>query len=248
MSEVRLQEIVTRSVLGRGERRVVWSHDAPGEGAESVLGVHVTRYSAEVEQGEGQGRLRLECSCDLWCSFGEETRVQRVTSVCHEPVELPLNAEPLGEVEVTARLVQPPRCVEAQVRDGRLCLSLEARVALEAVGMARLIVRAYPADGEEDLSGGSGVWSDSSGSSSYGFEAGPEGGEEAGEEAAFEPVGEIEEEEEDEGGEEDGGDMSGGFSAHLAAAPVRRRSVPRTSLISHFYQSSGGTRISVIQG
>ncbi len=143
MSSIRLQEIMTRAVVGRCDRRVVWTHTAPADGTDCVLGVHVSHPQVTVEDGAEGPQVRLSAVCEVWCSAGDETRVQRIACTHAEPAAVPLVARVVGETETTGRLLRGARCLEAEVRDGLFHLTLEMHVALETVGMARLWVKAF---------------------------------------------------------------------------------------------------------
>lgn len=143
MSSIRLQEIITRAVVGRCDRRVVWTHTAPADGAECVLGVHVSSPQLTVEGGPGGPQVRLVAVCEVWCAAGDETRVERITCTHTEPADVPLVAQVVGETQTAGRLLRGARCLEAEVRDGLFHLTVETHIALEAVGMARLWVKAF---------------------------------------------------------------------------------------------------------
>lgn len=168
MSDIRLQEIVTRAVVGRGDRRVVWSYTAPFEEADHVLGVHVGQVQLSVEDGDEEATLQVSATCDLWCSSGDETRVHRLAITHREPVKVRLNARVVGETETRANLVRGVRCLQAEVKDGQLKMKMEAEAGIEVIGLARFWVKAY--DLADDLSSGaeSGDFLSGSASSSSG--------------------------------------------------------------------------------
>jgi len=143
LSSIRLQEIMTRAVVGRCDRRVVWTHTAPADGADCVLGVHVSSPELTVEQDAAGHQVHLSAVCEVWCSAGDETRVERIVCTHTEPANVPLVARVVGETETTGRLLRGARCLEAEVREGLFHLTLEMHIALEAVGVARLWVKAF---------------------------------------------------------------------------------------------------------
>ncbi|MFZ5817810.1 MAG: outer spore coat protein CotE [Bacillota bacterium] len=228
MSDVRLQEIIARAVVGRGDRRVVWSHAAPAEGADSVLGVHVTQVKLKVEEQDGEAALRITATCDLWCSHGEKTEVHRLTCSHTEPATVRLSGSLIGEAETSASLVRGPRCIRAEVEDGQLAITLECDVAVEVVGMARLWVKAYDLLEEES-------------------------GEEVSDSSSVSEIS-LSEEVESESEELEGlatlaGELPPAKEPDLVPAISEVRPVPRRApVISHFQQSSGSSRISIIQG
>lgn len=154
MSDVRLQEIVTRAVVGRCDRRVVWSHGAAAEGVLSVLGVQVNSANLVVEDRKGEASLRLSVTCDLWCATGEQTRVQRLVCTYSEPATVPVTARVVGETETSAELIRGVRCTRAEVREGQVEVTLEANVALEMTGLARFWIKTYDLlAGESEVTG-----------------------------------------------------------------------------------------------
>jgi hypothetical protein len=233
LSDIRLHEIVTCAVVGRGDRRVVWSHAAPADGAESVLGVHVSHVNLSVEEDGGEAALRIKSTCDLWCSCGDETRVHRLTCVHTEPCKVKLHARCLGETETKARLVRDVRCVVASIEDGKLCLTLEADVCMEVTGMSRFWVKCYDVDPEE-----SGDMLSDSSSCSSSFSCDDLSG-------SVSHDGELSE-------EEDYASVRSAVRPEPPAVPPERvtREQPsrRASVISHFQQSNIGSRVSIVQG
>lgn len=273
MSDIRLHEIVTRAVVGRGDRRVVWSHTAPAEGADSVLGVHLSNVRLSVEDESGVASLRLSVVCDLWCTHGEETRVQRLTCTHTEPAVVELNARVVGETETKVSLARSVRCTHAAAAEGQLVLGLEATVVVEVTGMARFWIKTYDlVAGLEASDESAGSFSESSSLSSTSGTSGTSGtytesDEELEEEtelegeaerAAGEATGSEQEEAEAESdGLDDLATLAGRPLAQqapprplLSEPPKRREAAPsrRASVISHFQQSSGSSRVSVIQG
>lgn len=271
MSDIRLHEIVTRAVVGRGDRRVVWSHTASAEGADSVLGVHLSDVRLSVEDESGEAQLRLSVTCDLWCTHGDETRVQRLTCSHTEPAAINLDARVVGETETMASLVRSARCTQAEVTDGQLVVGLEATAAVEVTGLARFWIKTYDlvagldASGEsiESVGESSSFSSTSESSGSSGTYS--EGDEELEEEAELEGEAVLAAGEETGGAQEAEGDDGLDDLASLAGRPItqeappapllsepprRREAAPsrRASVISHFQQSSGSARVSIIQG
>lgn len=242
MSDIRLQEIVTRTVVGRGDRRVVWSYSAPAEGADSVLGVHVSNVCVEVEE-DCERAVRLQATCDLWCAIGDETRVHRVVCIHHEPVEVEMTARVIGETVAQATLMRGARCIQADVQEDQLTMTLEATIALEVIGLARLWIKTYDlVDGlaEYDES------ADSLGESSSSSLSESDGS------------GDYTEEDEEESEELDDLATLAGTAVDPIAGPERTlpekrpgwegQGSRRSTLISHFQQSSGTGRVSIVQG
>ncbi|MDB4897587.1 MAG: conserved domain protein glutamate-rich [Firmicutes bacterium] len=75
MSDSRLQEIVTKAVVGRAERRMYWSHTVPAEGVTGVLGVHVTDSSIAVKEKDGRASVDVIVDLDLWCGNPKHTKM-----------------------------------------------------------------------------------------------------------------------------------------------------------------------------
>lgn len=75
VSDSRLQEIVTKAVVGRAERRMTWSHTVPAEGVTSVLGVHVTGATVAVKDEGGHPMVDVLVDCDFWCAHQKHTKV-----------------------------------------------------------------------------------------------------------------------------------------------------------------------------
>lgn len=230
MSDIRLQEIMARAVVGRCDRRVVWSHAAPAKGVESVLGVHVSSAEMTVAQGDQGASVRLSAVCEVWCGCGGETRVERLTCTYNEPANVPLSARVVGATETTGSLVRGTRCIGAEVTDGQLQVTLESHISLEATGTARFWVKAYDLADEAEAEGLSDSLSSDSSSSS-------------------DLTAEYDGQQDDEGDEEQGDDLAtlaATGSDDVAAAEPRRaeRESGRSSALARFSQP----RLTIVQG
>lgn len=244
MSDIRLQEIVTRAVVGRGDHRVVWSHAVPAEGADNVLGVHVSKFSLSVEDGDGAAIVQVSATCDLWCTSGVESRVHRLTSTHREPAQVRMTARIVGETELTASLARGVRCIQAEVQDGQLSLTLEADVVLEVSGMARFWVKAY--DLSNELDGGEtgdSLGETSSSSASESSSDYDRSHEESGSGVEYDEMDEyavLRASQEDP--------PSPAVLEDDVLKPVREFLPRRGSVISHFQQSVSPSRVSIVQG
>jgi hypothetical protein len=163
VSEGRLQEIVTKAVVGRAERQVKWTQTVPADGVTGVYGVHVTGYEIEVELADGRPIVTLSVEADLWCGTGGSTKILRVFAEHTEGVNVRTMGKVLGSREIRARLVGPVKATGVDVQNGTIRLGLEAGLVLEMSGTTRLSVRAFEV---EDQSGEVESWADESDSSS----------------------------------------------------------------------------------
>ncbi len=234
MSDIRLQEIVTRAVVGRGDRRVVWSHTSPADGAENVLGVHIGDTGLSVVEEDGAAAVRLTAVIDLWLGFGDETRVRRLTSTHSEPAAVQVVARVVGETETRGELLRSLRCVKADISDGQIVLTLETDVALETTGLARFWIKTYDLEDELGTCTGSDSYSESSSSDSTSdFEQSATSGYE------------VAESEGDSGGLDESASLAGHPALPEPLLPPQE--VRRSPAVSHFQSPASKTRV-VIQG
>jgi len=176
VSECRLQEIVTKAVVGRAERRVAWGHTVPAEGVTGVLGVHVTNSSIAIKEEDGRPTVDLTVDCDLWCGGNKNTKVIRCSCRNTEAVEVRTHGKVLGDRDWKA-VAGTARATGVSVEDGKVCLQLEADVAVEMSALTRLWVKAYDLErdvfqdlddtGDDSESSSSSTSSSGSASSSY---------------------------------------------------------------------------------
>lgn len=143
MSDSRLQEIMTRAVVGRAERTLTWCHKLPSNQMTQVLGVRVGRIGLSVKTEERQPVAELVVDCDLWCSDGERTKVLRTRCRCVQEVPITLRGEVLGDEEFHLELVGGPRSTGVRVEEEAIYVDFEAMVQVEATALARLWVKAY---------------------------------------------------------------------------------------------------------
>lgn len=170
MSESRLQEIVTRAVVGRAERRMSWSHTVPAEGVTDVLGVRVTDWTVAVKEQDGYAVIDLLADCDLWCGNEKNTKVIRCTCRHGERVEVRTVGRVLGETDLRARILGSPRATGVKVHGGQIAIAMDGEVAVEVTALARVWVKAYDMEDEvlEDLDDSDGDCSSSSSDSGSG--------------------------------------------------------------------------------
>lgn len=172
MSESRLQEIVTKAVVGRAERRVAWGHAVPAEGVTGVLGVHVTNSAVAVKEENGRPVVDLLADCDLWVATEKSTKVLRCTCRNTATLDVGIHGRVLGDQDLRAALLGAARAVGVKVSDGKVNLQLEADVSVEIAALTRMWIKAYDLDDDDqdqvDASsdGGSGSLGSRSGSSS----------------------------------------------------------------------------------
>jgi hypothetical protein len=146
VSDSRLQEIMTKAVVGRAERRIAWNHTLTADGITGVFGVHITDATIGVKHDDGRPAVDLLVDCDLWCGSGKGTKVIRCTARLHQRVEVPTFGHVLGEPEVSAKMIGLPRATGVSVNDGQISLALEADVVVELSALARMWVKAYSLD------------------------------------------------------------------------------------------------------
>lgn len=163
MSDNRLQEIITRAVVGRTERTVSWCHRMASDDMTQVLGLHISKCDVDCETEEGQTLVQLLLHVDLWCSNGDETKVLRARSRSLQEVPIRLTNEILGDADSHVMLVSGPRSVGVRVEGDLLYIDFEATVQVEVHAVTRLWIASY----EMDLSPFTGDWdlSDYSGES-----------------------------------------------------------------------------------
>ncbi|HLO02713.1 MAG TPA: hypothetical protein VK191_06365 [Symbiobacteriaceae bacterium] len=174
MSEGRLQEIVTKAVVGRAERQVKWTQTVPADGVTGVYGVHVTGYEIEVELVDGRPVVNCAVQADLWCGTGGATKIMRIHAEHTEGVNVRTVGKVLGQREIRARLVTPAKVTGVDVQNGAIQLGLVADVVLELSGTTRLAVRAFDV---EDDDGDTDAWTDDSSGAGSGSGSGSGSGE-----------------------------------------------------------------------
>lgn len=153
MSDSRLQEIVTRAVVGRAERRMTWSHTVPAEGITDVLGVRVIDWTVSVKEHDGKAVVELVTDCDLWCGNRKQTKVMHCNGRHSESFAVRTTGRVLGESNLRVRLGEAPRATGVKVENGQISVSLEGEATVEMSALARVWVKAYDLDEDvlEDL-------------------------------------------------------------------------------------------------
>lgn len=138
-----LQEIMTQAVVGRAERTLSWCHQLAASDVKQVLGVRIGKSTVEGKWEEGEFLVELTADCDLWCNGEQETKVLRIRSRTIHKLELPLRGEVAGEVTSLTWLIGGPRSTGVRIEGDALHLDLEATIAAEVMGLARLWIEAF---------------------------------------------------------------------------------------------------------
>jgi hypothetical protein len=149
VSDSRLQEIVTRAVVGRAERRVSWSHTVPAEGVTGVLGVHVSDSTVAIKEKNGRAVVDVLVDCDLWCGSSKSTKVLRQSIRHTDGIDIRTVGHVLGDRDMTCKMVGAARATGVTVADAKITVSFEADVVIEMSALARLWVKAF--DLEENV-------------------------------------------------------------------------------------------------
>ncbi len=153
MSDNRLQEIMTRAVVGRTERTLTWCHKLAASDMKQVLGVRVGRTNVSVKGEEGQPVAELMVDCDLWCADGKRTKVLRTRCRSVQEVPVKLRDNLIGEEGYAIELTGTPRSTGVRVDGDSIYVDFEATVQVEVIALARLCVKAYAPDFAADLTG-----------------------------------------------------------------------------------------------
>ena len=170
VSNSRLQEIITKAVVGRAGRRIAWGHSLAADGITNVLGVHVSDTTVNVKDQSGRPVIELIAQCELWCSDGKGTRVMSTQISCEEEINLQVEGEVLGDSTVRVGLVGEARSTAVSVAEGVVMLSLEADMAVEMTALTRMWIQAYEpnTDAPQESSEDSGANGNDSGSNESG--------------------------------------------------------------------------------
>lgn len=143
MASSRLQEIISRGVVGQEEQTLTWVHQLAPGGMDRVLGVRMGRAEATATLEGEEARVVLTVDCDLWCAGGEGTAVLKTQSRAVHGVPVRIRGPMLGEPEVRAELLSGPRSTGVRVQDDSIHIDFEAQVAVTVIAESRFLVRVY---------------------------------------------------------------------------------------------------------
>lgn len=137
-----LQEIMTQAVVGRAERTLSWFHQLDASDVKQVLGVRIGKSTVEGTWKEGRVQVEITSDCDLWCTDGTATRVIRIRCRTTHQLELALKGEVVGDLDCSIQLISGPRSTGVRIEGSSLTLDLEATIATELIGLAKLWIEA----------------------------------------------------------------------------------------------------------
>lgn len=143
MASSRLQEIISRGVVGRAEQTLTWVHKLAPQGMERVLGLRVGRAELAAALEDDEARVVLTVDCDLWCSGSGGTAVLRTRCQTVHGLPVKIRGPLLGEPDVRAELLSGPRSVGVRVENDAICIDFEAQVAVTVVAESRFVVEVY---------------------------------------------------------------------------------------------------------
>lgn len=156
MSEFR--EIITKAVVGKGRQYMKTTHNCtPNHIPTSILGCWVINHSYEARKNGKYVTVDGYYDINTWYSFDDNTKTEVVTERVHYADNVKVgyrDKEFSGEdLEIIARVVQHPNCLEATISPSgtELVVTVEREFLTEVVGETKICVSVNPNGcGEED--------------------------------------------------------------------------------------------------
>lgn len=146
------REIITKAVIGKGRKFTQDTNTiTPSHRPSSILGCWVINhlYNAK-KKGDDIVEVNGSYDVNVWYSYNDNTKTEVVTERVNycDHIKLSVKDEQtLGdEVEVFAKVIQQPNCLECTIanHDHKIAVEVEREFLVEVVGETKVTVKVDP--------------------------------------------------------------------------------------------------------
>ncbi|WP_226034872.1 outer spore coat protein CotE [Aquibacillus saliphilus] len=146
------REIITKAVIGKGRKFTQDTNTiTPSHRPSSILGCWVINhlYNAK-KKGDDIVEVNGSYDVNIWYSYNDNTKTEVVTERVNYTDHIKLSVrdeQTLGdEVEVYAKVIQQPNCLECKIanQDHKIVVEVEREFLVEVIGETKVTVRVDP--------------------------------------------------------------------------------------------------------
>ncbi|AST91983.1 outer spore coat protein CotE [Sutcliffiella cohnii] len=145
------REIITKAVTGKGRKFTQSTHTIkPAHRPTSILGCWVINHKYNAKKVGDAVEVKGTYDINTWFSHSDNTKTEVVTETVSytDVVKLKYRDEnSLGdEIEVVARVLQQPNCLEASIADNgdSVTVQVEREFLAEVIGETKVCVEVHP--------------------------------------------------------------------------------------------------------
>lgn len=152
------REIITKAVCGKGKKFVQDTHTvAPSHRPTSILGCWIINHCYDAKKDGDCVKVEGSYDINVWYSYDDNTRTEVVTETVEYCDVIPLAYRDenciVDDLEVCARVLQQPNCLEATIspNGNKVIVQAEREFIVEVIGETKVIVSVNPDLCAEDL-------------------------------------------------------------------------------------------------
>ncbi|RWZ60416.1 outer spore coat protein CotE [Halobacillus fulvus] len=153
------REIITKAVIGKGKKFTESTHTiSPTHRPTSILGCWVINHIYNAKKKGDHVEITGSYDANVWYSYNDNTKTEVVTERVNycDTVKLAIKDDNCihDDVEVIAKVVQHPNCLEAKIAGNghKIVVEVEREFIVDVIGETKLCVKVDPhgCDKEED--------------------------------------------------------------------------------------------------
>ncbi|MFQ3543251.1 outer spore coat protein CotE [Halobacillus rhizosphaerae] len=153
------REIITKAVIGKGKKFTETKHTiSPSHRPTSILGCWVINHIYNAKKKGDHVEVSGSYDINVWYSYNDNTKTEVVTERVNYCDQVPLHVKDHNcihdDVEVIAKAVQQPNCLEANIcaQGQKICVEVEREFVVDVIGETKLCVKVDPhgCDQEDD--------------------------------------------------------------------------------------------------
>ncbi|TGB04727.1 outer spore coat protein CotE [Halobacillus salinus] len=153
------REIITKAVIGKGKKFTESTHTiSPSHRPTSILGCWVINHIYNAKKKGEHVEVSGSYDINVWYSYNDNTKTEVVTERVNycDHVKLAVKDDNCihDDVEVIAKVVQQPNCLEANISGNgqKIVVEVEREFIVDVIGETKLCVKVDPhgCDNDDD--------------------------------------------------------------------------------------------------
>ncbi|WP_181348610.1 outer spore coat protein CotE [Thalassobacillus sp. CUG 92003] len=151
------REIITKAVCGKGKKFTEASHTiSPTHRPTSILGCWVINHIYHAKKKGDHVEVSGSYDVNVWYSYNDNTKTEVVTERVNYCDHVPLSIKDENcindELEVVAKVVQQPNCLECKItaQGQKITVEVEREFIVDVIGETKLCVKVNPKGCKQD--------------------------------------------------------------------------------------------------
>ncbi|MDQ0184743.1 spore coat protein E [Cytobacillus kochii] len=150
------REIITKAVVAKGRKFIQSNHTVcPQHHPSSILGAWIINHKYKAKKVGNTVEVSGSFDINIWYSYKDNTQTEVVTECVEYKDVIKVkyrDEEILDDIEVVARVVQQPNCIEATIskNGNKIIVHVEREFIVEVIGETKICVAVADAGDCED--------------------------------------------------------------------------------------------------